>query len=262
MRLRPRRLPDRRRPRRLPRLPLAPGRWRRCWRRPVARVRANCSGRRVPDRDRRRRRCRASGGRRGVAADAAPDVQHPRPFADHRRRPDRLFERAAGAVCRVFASARALPADARPHRVDADRVAVALGCPGVPRNSQRTRSRRRSHQRSLCRIRLDAGALPEQELQSSDPVRVLPRRRDRARDAVPRRHEPGRQGVCRGAAAGRSRHPGSVVLRRRGARTRRGDYRQSIRSRSHGRGNLAGPADAARGAARAVDGDDGDAAAK
>ncbi len=64
---------------------------------------------------------------------------------------------------------------------------------------------------------LDAGALCQPPLQPNRAAGPLPRRAGGAGDADARRHESGRQGICRGAGRRRSRRADPVALcRRRG----------------------------------------------
>ena len=79
---------------------------------------------------------------------------------------------------------------------------------------------------------------------------LVPRQQGRPGDAAARRHEPGGEGIRRGAGRRRSRRADPVALRGRRRRSRRGTDRQSLR---HGRcrhRHAARTEDAARGAHR------------
>ena len=78
--------------------------------------------------------------------------------------------------------------------------------------------------------------------------------------AASRRHEPRRQGICRGAGSRGSGRARPVALRRRGRRAARGADRQSARHRRGGGEAPAGARDAARGAQGALAGAERDRA--
>ena len=121
----------------------------------------------VPDRH-RHRRCRGRGGsRRRHPPDAPARAEPGRAHLDDRGRSARLFEGPAGAVPGLWPAARNLSRDARAHRLHADRAAIALRGSGISGDPPHAGHLGRPYQRPLRRIRLDAAALHQQELQPS-----------------------------------------------------------------------------------------------
>ena len=127
----------------------------------------------------------------------------------------------------------------------------------IPHAASRAGERRRAHQRPVRRVRLGAGALSQQELPAPDAGGLLPRQPHRPRHAVPRRHEPRRQGIRRLAGPGRSGRARALALRRCRAGAQGCPHRQSFRHRP-GRGGHAHRAHHASGRTpRALAWDDG-----
>ena len=129
-------------------------------------------------------------------------------------------------------------ADARPHR-------------GIPALRDARARAGRAHQRSASRTpRSRRSSCSAEHHEPRAGLRVLSRRRPLLRQQPARRHEPGGQGVRRGARR-RARRADPEPVHRRGARAARGAHRQSVRHRPVRRGAAHGAHDAAGGAARA-----------
>ena len=125
--------------------------------------------------------------------------------AHHRRRPARLFEGYSRALQGVRAHARRRSGEPRQGELSAGRAAVARRGERLRRASARARGARRQHQRHLRPARLDADPDHDARLLAQGPRRALSREPCRAGHAASRRHEPRRQGVCRGAGSRRIR---------------------------------------------------------
>ena len=98
---------------------------------------------------------------------------------------------------------------------------------------------------------MDAAALHQQGAQPLGARRTLSRRPRRPGHAVARRHEPGRQGIRRGAGPERSRRADTVALRRRRPRVHGGAAGQSVRLGRRRRCHQPGARHAARRTPRA-----------
>ena len=85
------------------------------------------------------------------------------------------------------------------------------------------------HQRRIRRLRLDADPLCPPGGHARHAGGAVPRLEDRAGDAAPRRHEPGRQGICRGAGRGQSGRARALAIRRRRGGPQGSDHRQPAR---------------------------------
>ena len=129
-----------------------------------------------------RHRCRGdrrTGAAIGSRAADAPAAREPaRARSHHRRRPARLFEGlAASASRRSSGMLETVPGGARACDIDAGRAADAQRGPGISPDPPHPRDGRRAHQRPFRRIRLDAAALSQQELQPPHAVRASSARR-------------------------------------------------------------------------------------
>ena len=218
-------------PRRLSRLSAALGRRRGAGRRRLAGLRTHraCAG--LPDRHRRRDGLGAGRGGRRQPAHARACAKAWRPGL--MIGVDRLdYSKGLAARFQAYSHLLETYPETRGRTVLIQIAPPSRSeVPEYQRNPQEPRSGRRPHQQPLRRIRLDAAALHQQELQPPDLDRVFPGEPDRAGHAAARRHEPGRQGICRLATGRRSRGSVIVLLCRRGPRARRGGDRQSVRYR-------------------------------
>ena len=199
------RLPDQQRSAQLPRLSVSRGDRLRARRRPGARLRPHAARAGFPDRHRHRGFRRDGDLGRGGAREPAAVAQPARPQADHRRRPARLHQGHHRAPARLRDAAAELSAPARPGDLRADLGALARGGAGISRDAPPGRGGLGPDQRALQRVRLDAAALPQPRLHAAHARRLLPHVADRPGDAAARRHEPGRQGIRRGAVRRRIR---------------------------------------------------------
>ena len=149
-----------------------------------------------------------------------------------RRRPARLYEGPAAEVQGL----RAVPGEespvSRPGGADADRAADPRKRRSLSRHPPGARKPRRLHQRPLRRARLGAHPLHPSVDAAPPAGRHLPLRPHRHGHAAARRHEPGRQGVCRRPGPRGSRRAHSVALCRRRRGAGGGADRQSLRHRS------------------------------
>ncbi len=161
--------------------------------------------------------------------------EYSQPPAAAGHRPARLFQGHPAARARVPRAAGQLPREPAQRDADPDRLAHRA------RRSMPTATSGASW-RSLCgAINGDYGELDWM------PVRYIHRMVARKRvpglcraaavgagDAAARRHEPGGQGVHRGAGPGRSGRAGAVALRRRGRAAQGSAAGQSLRHARHG----------------------------
>ena len=130
------------------------------------------------------------------AIDDAREARQPEARAA-RRRPPRLHQghRRTSQGLRRAPRGRLDPAGRR--RLRADRDAEPRERRGLPAAPRRDRAHGRSRDRRPRRPRRTADPVPAPAVHARGARRVLRRRRRHARDAVPRRHEPRRQGVRR-----------------------------------------------------------------
>ena len=122
-----------------------------------------------------------------------------------------------------------------PARSPSSRSAPARARSHENHKPERELDRLRQRQRPVLGGRLDAAALHRRARAAHDPGRILSDRPRRPGDAVARRHEPGRQGICRSAERRRSGRAGPVAIRRRRRRAHQGADRQSVRPRGNRR---------------------------
>ena len=184
-------------------------------------------------------RCRP---RRGAGAPAAGTrARHP---ADRDRgRPSRLHERRSGAPRRAGAAAGAAQRRARPVDVRAGRRPLAVQSAQLRRRRRGDRPQGGRHQRAA---RIRAGdPLPEVVVPDQASRGALPPREFLHRQLAARRHEPGRQGVRRGAG-GRGRGAGPERDGGRRAAAPRRAAHQPLRHRGLHLGDRAGDRHAAR----------------
>ncbi|CAA9245616.1 MAG: Alpha,alpha-trehalose-phosphate synthase [UDP-forming], partial [uncultured Acetobacteraceae bacterium] len=172
---------------------------------------------RLPHRDRRRRLHQAGGARGREAGDGAIPPQPGRARAGDRRGPAGLLQGPAAALRRLRGPARALPQPPFARDLPASDAHLARRCGAVPGAAAGVGRAGGPHQRRLRRAGLGAAPLHDARRAAPDARRLHAPRESGTRHAAPRRHEPRRQGVCRGAGPGRSGGAGAVPLRRRGA---------------------------------------------
>ena len=129
--------------------------------------------------------------------------------------------KGSSALQRLRAAARAVPGNARPHHLHADRAADAQRGARIPRDPPQRSRTAAGHINGRF---AEFDWTPLRYLNKSFNQRALcgflRAAQHRPGDADARRHEPRRQGICRGAGSGRSRRAGAVLLRRRRARAR------------------------------------------
>ena len=131
----------------------------------------------------------------GPRASHAPRHRHTPP--DHHQRRPAGLPKGLGALPRLRGIPRPLPGAPQQRRVPADRANLALRRAHLPAHPRAAREPGRAPQRAHVRPRLDAAALPEQELRPprADGLRSAPP--TSASSPAARRHEPRRQGIRR-----------------------------------------------------------------
>ena len=126
------------------------------------------------------------------------------------RRPSGLFQGPRQPDAGVRPDARHRAAAQARRRPFAGRGADAWQYPRLSRAEGRACFAGRRDQRPAWRGRLDSDPLSQQELLPAHACRILSRGPCRLGHAAARRHEPGREGICRGAKPLRSGRPGAV----------------------------------------------------
>ena len=179
------------------------------------------------------------------------------PDPDRGRRPAGLFEGIGRAAARLRALPGRSPRNEPGGALPADRSDIPGGGRRLSGSAGANRRPVRPDQRRLCRHGLGADPLRQPQLPPRRAGRHLSRREGRTRHAAARRHEPGRQGVCRRPGSGGPRRPGAVALRGRGAADAAGGHRQSLQPRGDVRGAEAGDRNAPRGTDRPLGALDG-----
>ena len=130
-----------------------------------------------------------------------------------------------------------------------DRRAEPHADPALPRAGRGDRRRGGAHQPAVRDRHLAAHRAAEPASRPRGDRAVLPRGRSLPGDVAPRRHEPGRQGVRRGARGRRWRADAEPVCRRQRGTARRA-HRESVRHRRTGRRRSTAPSSCPRPSAR------------